>query len=44
VGAGVNLLSAGGIGLRLGADYIRVFTEGEGTNAVRFGVGIVFKP
>src|SRR5262245_52788499 len=32
VGAGVNLLSAGGIGLRLGADYIRVFTEGEGTN------------
>ena len=43
VGVGVNLLPAGGIGLRLGADYIRVFTEGEGTNALRFGVGIVFK-
>jgi hypothetical protein len=43
VGVGVNFLPAGGIGLRLGADYIRVFTEGEGINAVRVGVGIVFK-
>jgi hypothetical protein len=43
-GAGVNVLPAGGIGLRLGVDYIRVFTEGEGANVVRFGVGIVFKP
>lgn len=43
VGVGVNVLPVGGIGLRLGADYIRVFTESEGTNVLRFGVGIVFK-
>jgi hypothetical protein len=44
IGAGVNVLPAGGIGLRLGADYVRVFTEGEGANVLRFGVGIVFRP
>jgi Outer membrane protein beta-barrel domain len=40
-GAGVNI-KPGPIGLRLGADYIRVFTEDEGTNVFRVGVGIVF--
>ena len=42
LGAGVNVMSAGGVGLRLGADYIRAFTEDEGTNAFRFAVGVVF--
>jgi hypothetical protein len=41
LGAGVNLMS-GGVGLRLGADYIRVFGEDQGTNVFRFGVGVVF--
>jgi hypothetical protein len=31
------------IGFRVGADYRRVFTEGEGTNQSRFHFGIVFK-
>ncbi len=42
VGGGVNLMTGGGVGLRLGVDYIRAFTEDEGTNVIRFGVGIVF--
>lgn len=41
LGAGVNVMS-GVIGVRLGGDYIRVFSEDEGTNVFRLGVGIVF--
>lgn len=41
-GGGVNLFAGGRVGLRLGVDYIRVFAEDEGTNLIRFGVGIVF--
>jgi len=42
IGAGVDVAGGGPVGVRIGADYIRAFTEGEGTNAVRFGVGISF--
>jgi len=42
IGGGVNLFGGGSIGARVGADYIRVFTEGEGTNAFRFAAGVVF--
>jgi hypothetical protein len=40
-GAGVNVMS-GAVGVRLGADYIRVFSEDEGTNVFRLALGIVF--
>ena len=40
-GAGVNVMS-GAVGVRIGGDYIRVFSEDEGTNVFRFGIGIVF--
>jgi hypothetical protein len=49
LGAGVNVVSAGGVGLRLGADYLRVFAKddgelssGENLNGLRFVVGVVF--
>lgn len=42
IGGGVNFMAGGSVGLRVGADYIRAFTTGEGTNVIRFGVGIVF--
>jgi outer membrane protein with beta-barrel domain len=41
LGAGVNVMS-GAVGVRLGGDYIRVFSEDEGTNVFRLAVGIVF--
>jgi hypothetical protein len=42
IGGGVNFMGAGAIGLRVGVDYLRVFTEGEGTNVFRFAAGVVF--
>lgn len=41
VGGGVNVMATGNVGIRLGADYRRVFTEDEGTNEARFVVGVV---
>ena len=41
VGGGVNLMPKDRVGVRVGVDYLRVFTRGEGTNVVRFGVGVV---
>jgi hypothetical protein len=41
LGAGVNVMS-GSVGVRLGADYIRVFADDEGSNVFRFAVGIAF--
>jgi hypothetical protein len=41
LGAGVNVMS-GAVGVRLGGDYLRVFSEDEGTNVFRFAVGVVF--
>lgn len=48
LGGGVNLLASGGIGLRLGLDYLRVFAKddgevlggGEDVNGLRFTVGV----
>jgi hypothetical protein len=42
LGAGVDVKGGGAVGVRIGADYIRAFTEGEGTNAFRLGVGVTF--
>lgn len=41
VGGGVNVKMTDRIGLRVGADYIRIFAD-EGANAFRLGVGAVF--
>ncbi len=40
-GGGVNLNVGERVGLRLGADYLRVFGEDTGINAFRFAVGVV---
>ena len=40
-GGGVNFGLTETIGLRAGADYLRVFAEDEGANLFRFHVGIV---
>ena len=42
VGAGVNVMSGGAVGVRLGADYLRVFTDDEGVNVFRLALGLVF--
>lgn len=47
IGGGVNALGSGNVGLRLGLDYIRVFTSddslvGEDVNGFRFNVGVTF--
>jgi hypothetical protein len=49
LGAGVNIVGASGVGLRLGADYLRVFAKdggelssGEDLNGLRVVVGVVF--
>ena len=49
IGGGVNVLGSGGVGLRLGLDYIRVFAKDDGTvlfgenvNGFRFNVGVTF--
>lgn len=48
-GAGVDVMGGGGVGLRVGADYLRVFAKDEGdlsagedVNGFRFVVGVVF--
>lgn len=47
LGGGVNALGSGNVGLRVGLDYIRVFTSddslvGEDVNGFRFNVGVTF--
>jgi hypothetical protein len=41
-GAGVDFFFTPNTGIRVGADYRRVFYEGEGSNQFRFHVGVVF--
>lgn len=41
LGGGIDL-GGGAVGFRLGADYIRAFTEEEGTNVFRVGLGLTF--
>jgi hypothetical protein len=41
VGGGVNLMTSGSFGVRLGADYRRIFISGGGENEFRLGVGVV---
>jgi hypothetical protein len=41
-GGGVDVWLRPNVGLRVGGDYRRIFTEDEGTNEFRFHVGIVF--
>ena len=40
LGGGVNIGVADKVGVRIGADYVRIFEEGGGANAFRFGVGV----
>jgi opacity protein-like surface antigen len=40
-GGGVNFALSDSLGLRVGADYLRVFADDGGANAFRFAVGIV---
>lgn len=49
VGAGVNLMPASKVGVRVGVDYLRVFAksdgnvlEGNSVNGLRFALGVVF--
>jgi hypothetical protein len=49
VGGGVNILGSGGVGLRLGVDYLRIFAKEDGlvlgaedVNGFRFNVGVTF--
>lgn len=48
IGGGVNALGSGGVGLRLGVDYLRVFTKDDSLvlaadlNGFRFNVGVTF--
>jgi hypothetical protein len=37
----VNFALTDAVGLRAGADYLRVFAEDEGANLFRFHVGVV---
>lgn len=41
LGGGVNLMPAGNIGVRVAADYMRIFVTNAGTNVFRFGAGVV---
>jgi opacity protein-like surface antigen len=41
-GAGVDFFFTSNIGIRVGADYRRIFYEDEGSNQFRFHVGVVF--
>jgi opacity protein-like surface antigen len=41
-GGGVNLGLTDGVGLRVGADYLRIFDDSGGANLFRFNVGLVF--
>jgi hypothetical protein len=40
VGGGVNFGLTEGFGLRVGADYLRVFADEGGANLFRFSAGI----
>lgn len=49
LGGGVNVMGSGSVGLRVGADYLRIFAKddgdlsgGEDVNGFRFVVGVVF--
>jgi len=49
LGAGVTVMGGGNVGLRVGADYLRIFgkdegdlSEGEDVNGFRFVAGVVF--
>lgn len=42
LGGGVNFGLSDSVGLRVGADYLRVFEEDAGGNLFRFHIGIVF--
>jgi len=42
LGGGVNFGLSDSVGLRVGADYLRMFEEDAGANLFRFHVGIVF--
>jgi hypothetical protein len=41
LGGGIKYVP-GKVGLQVGVDYVRLFTEDEGTNALRFAAGVVF--
>jgi opacity protein-like surface antigen len=41
VGGGVNVMVTAKAGVRVGADYLRVFSEDQGINMFRFTAGIV---
>ena len=41
LGAGANLMLSDAFGVQANVGYIRIFSEDEGTNATRFGVGAV---
>jgi opacity protein-like surface antigen len=41
IGGGVNFGLTEAVGLRVGADYLRVFEEDSGANMFRFAIGIV---
>ena len=42
VGGGVNIMLSNKIGVRAGADYLRIFDEDTDVNAIRVAVGAVF--
>ena len=49
LGGGVNVIGSGGVGLRLGVDYLRIMASdsgdvlgGDDANGFRFNVGVVF--
>jgi hypothetical protein len=41
LGGGVNFIATTNVGVRVGAAYVRVFSEDEGTNVLRFTAGLV---
>ena len=41
IGGGVNLMTSGNIGVRLGADYRRIFISAGGENEFRVVAGVV---
>jgi opacity protein-like surface antigen len=41
IGGGVNLMTSGSFGVRLGADYRRIFISGGGENEFRLVAGVV---
>jgi len=41
IGGGVSYIPSRGVGARVGADYVRIFSEEEGTNVFRFSAGVI---